>query len=220
MNLILIVIVVIVFLLVIFYQYRFYGYNPDYKVQELQDLLTKEECQQMIDLAKSSLMVESSVVDSKGLYSSNKDFRKSFQTWMYSHTHPVLRKLSNASIDLTGFPFSHQEMIQIVKYEPGGKFDAHYDACVYNDKICKQMNRGSTERRTTLLVYLNDEMEGGETEFVVLNKKVKPETGKGILFWSTNEQNQLFHESKHQGNPVTKGEKWIATVWSHGAPFN
>jgi prolyl 4-hydroxylase len=193
--------------------------SSTFEIQEYHNLLTKDECNQIIQLAKSSQMVESHVVNETSLYSKNTEHRKSTQCWKNPSDHPVLKKLSDLSVEITGFPVSHQEMIQIVKYEPGGKFDAHYDACVHGDKICQQMNRGSTERRTTLIFYLNNGMVGGETEFVNLDLKIEPETGKGLLFWSTDQNNNLIKESKHRGNIIESGEKWIATVWSHGSPF-
>ncbi len=198
--------------------------NPEtsdskYEVLEFKNLLSEQECKELIDLAKRTNMVESSVVEGDTLYKMNRDFRKSYQCWLTPSQHPVLEKLSKISVDLTGFPISNQEQIQIVKYNKDGKFDAHYDACIQSDKFCKEMNRGAGERRTTLLVYLNQDMIGGETEFVNLNQKIIPETGKGILFWSTDQHDNLLTESKHRGNRVEQGEKWIATVWSHGKNF-
>lgn len=216
---ILFIILLIIIGLFVIYQQQYIQSKNISELQEFQNILSKTECQKIIELAKKSNMVESSVVDSTGLYSSNTNFRKSKQVWLDPLSDPVLQKISDLSIALTGFPRSNQEMIQVVQYQPGGKFDAHYDACVQNDKICQQMNRGSTERRTTLLFYLNDDMEGGETEFVNINRKIKPETGKAILFWSTDNHDKLYENSKHRGNPVIKGEKWIATVWSHGSIF-
>lgn len=220
MNSFLIVILIMIFIFVLFYQFK----NPEtldskYQVLQIRNLLTEQECKELIDLARRSNMVESSVVEGDTLYKMNKDFRKSYQCWMTPSQHPVLNKLSKISVDLTGFPVSNQEQIQIVKYDKEGKFDAHFDACVLSDKLCKEMNRGAGERRTTLIVYLNEDIVGGETEFVNLNQKIIPETGKGILFWSTDDQDHLLLESKHKGNKVEQGEKWIATVWSHGKSF-
>lgn len=195
--------------------------KPDskYQVLELKNLLSELECKELIDLAKRSNMVESSVVEGDTLYKMNRDFRKSYQCWMQPSQHPVLEKLSKISVDLTGYPISNQEQIQIVKYSKDGKFDSHYDACVQSDHLCKEMNRGAGERRTTLIVYLNQDMVGGETEFVNLDKTFLPETGKGILFRSTDDHDNLLLESKHRGNRIIEGEKWIATVWSHGNNF-
>jgi prolyl 4-hydroxylase len=193
--------------------------NIDYDVEVINNLLTKDECDQLIHLAKTKNMTDSHVVSDDKVNEYDSKSRKSKQCWMSAATNPVLKKLSKVSEDLTGFPFLNQELVQIVKYDQGGKFDAHYDSCVKNKKICDEMNRGAGERRSTLLVYLNDDMEGGETEFVKKNLKIKPEKGKGILFYSTDNNDNLIKDSMHRGCPVEKGEKWIATIWSHPQPF-
>ena len=192
---------------------------PNYEVLILENLLSESECKELIQLAKNNKMDQSQVVSDKSTSDYDLDSRNSFQVWMDAKTNPILSKLSKKSQEITGYPYANQEMVQIVKYETGGKFDAHFDSCVQPDSICQEMNRKAGERRTTLLVYLNDDMEGGETEFVEIGKKIKPSPGKAILFHSTNEKDQTIHQSKHRGCPVTKGEKWIATIWSHSLPY-
>jgi prolyl 4-hydroxylase len=193
--------------------------DPNYNVQIFEGLLSDSECKELIQIAKNNKMEPSQVVSDKSTSAYDSDWRNSSQIWMDAKTNPILTKLSKFSEELTGYPYVNQEMVQIVKYEIGGKFDAHFDSCVHQDSICKEMNRKAGERRTTMLVYLNDDMEGGETEFVEIDKKIKPQTGKAIMFQSTNDKDQTIKESKHRGCPVVKGEKWIATIWSHSLPY-
>ena len=238
MNLVYIILIIIISFL---FYYMFINYesnktksdmNQTFSLEEIPNILTHNECDQIIQITKQKGFQKSYIVDYNGqnsnhdsvrsssLHKINENFRNSEQCWITRYEHPVLEKLSKISENLTGFPASNQEQIQIVKYTEGGKFDAHYDSCVYdNQEFCDEMNHHAGQRRTTLLVYLNDVIEGGETEFVNINRKIKPEKGKGILFWSTDHYDRLFTESKHKGNPVTQGEKWIVTIWSHPLPF-
>jgi|TARA_R110000796_G_scaffold184760_1_gene301309 hypothetical protein len=55
-------------------------------------------------------------------------------------------------------------------------------------------------------VYLNDINEGGETEFLHFSKRVKPKTGR-IVIWPAG------FPYFHRGNPPLKGEKYILTSW-------
>ena len=64
----------------------------------------------------------------------------------------------------------------------------------------------SSNRYLVWLCYLNDVEEGGETEFLYQGLKIKPETGK-MLIWPA----QWTHI--HRGNPIYKGEKYYATGW-------
>jgi prolyl 4-hydroxylase len=194
-------------------------YSREYKVHEYPKLLSSEECDEIVSLAKKNGLSQSYIVSNDKLNAYDVNLRKSEQTWLSRTSNPLIEKLSKISENLTGIPQSNQEMVQIVKYERGGKFDAHFDPCVTDEKICKEMNRNAGQRRTTLLVYLNDVTNGGETEFVNIGMKIKPEKGKGILFWSTDENEKILNESKHRGNEVVDGDKWIATVWSHHRPY-
>jgi hypothetical protein len=55
-------------------------------------------------------------------------------------------------------------------------------------------------------VYLNDVEEGGETEFLHFSKRVKPKTGR-IVIWPAG------MPYVHRGNPPLSGEKYILTSW-------
>ena len=55
-------------------------------------------------------------------------------------------------------------------------------------------------------VYLNDVEEGGETEFLHFSKRVKPKTGR-IVIWPA------AFPYLHRGNPPLSGEKYILTSW-------
>lgn len=225
MNFIFILLLLLILFFIIYYSsIRKINQSPSnpqpYKVQEYPNLLSPQECDEIIELSKKNGLEQSYIVSDDKLNAYDSNFRKSDQTWMNRHSHPILEKLSKISEQLTGLPQVNQEMIQVVRYEKGGKFDAHFDPCVKGEELCKEMNRGAGQRRTTLLVYLNDVLKGGETEFVNLGVKVRPEKGKGILFWSTDENERVLEESKHRGCELLEGEKWIATIWSHPKMYN
>ena len=55
-------------------------------------------------------------------------------------------------------------------------------------------------------IYLNDIEECGETEFLHFSKRVKPKTGR-IVIWPAS------FPYLHRGNPPLSGEKYIITSW-------
>tara|TARA_B100001287_G_scaffold171285_1_gene144167 strand:- start:1685 stop:2263 length:579 start_codon:yes stop_codon:yes gene_type:complete len=65
---------------------------------------------------------------------------------------------------------------------------------------------GSCARVMNYMLYLNDVEEGGETEFLYQGVKLKPETGKLVIFPTS-------YMYPHRGNPIYKGEKYIITGW-------
>lgn len=62
------------------------------------------------------------------------------------------------------------EPLQCVRYRPGQQFMAHYDAGRH------------VSRFHTLLIYLNEDFEGGETHFPQIGLTVRPRRGSALLF--------------------------------------
>tara|TARA_B100000287_G_scaffold166500_1_gene157063 strand:+ start:7146 stop:7715 length:570 start_codon:yes stop_codon:yes gene_type:complete len=70
-------------------------------------------------------------------------------------------------------------------------------------------NWDSSSRTMAWMVYLNDVIEGGETEFLYQSMKVRPRTGK-VLIWPGG------YTHIHRGNPPMS-DKFIATGWYQGS---
>ena len=64
----------------------------------------------------------------------------------------------------------------------------------------------NSERAFVFSVYLNDVEEGGETEFLHFSKRVKPKTGR-IVIWPA------AFPYVHRGNSPLSGKKYILTSW-------
>lgn len=67
-------------------------------------------------------------------------------------------------------------------------------------------NREMSKRLLTWTLYLNDEFEAGETEFLYQQYRYKPKKGDLIIFPAS-----FTHT--HRGNPPINGTKYIATGW-------
>jgi predicted 2-oxoglutarate/Fe(II)-dependent dioxygenase YbiX len=92
------------------------------------------------------------------------------------------------------------EGYSLLKYQESQYYDAHYD--------------GSTSigRAISALVYLNDDYEGGEIEFVNFKVKIKPKAGMMILFPSN-------YAYRHIAHPVTSGTKYALVTWIRDREF-
>lgn len=101
---------------------------------------------------------------------------------------------------------------QFLMYKPGGFFVTHYDDSrghVFNGK--NYAYRNTPERSMTLLIYLNDDYEGGEIEFVNIQKdgrplKIKPKAGTAVAFPS----HELY---AHRVLPTTSGTRYVVSRW-------
>lgn len=70
----------------------------------------------------------------------------------------------------------------------------------------ENVERVHSNRVATFILYLNDVHEGGETEFLYQSLRVKPETGK-LVIWPA------AYTHAHRGNPPLKETKYIMTGW-------
>ena len=68
-------------------------------------------------------------------------------------------------------------------------------------------------RAAVWMVYLNDNFEGGETEFLYYKRRIQPKAGT-LLIWPSG----LTHA--HRGGLVLSGNKYVATGWFHHAYHN
>jgi prolyl 4-hydroxylase len=217
-----------------------FGSGRDYVITKFNNLLTNKQCDMLINMAKNVGLSTSEVYENGGLgvvnedgtyggSTLNKDHRKSEQAWLNNNNNfnidnkNLIKRLKLISEYITGIPSHHQEDIQVVKYEPGGYFKEHFDACEGTYEECFGMNNVQGQRITTLIIYLNDDnLEGGETKFPNINLSIKPVKGLGVLFYNVSEIDfQKIHPlSKHTGTKLIKGTKWLANVWSHKSSFN
>ena len=71
---------------------------------------------------------------------------------------------------------------------------------------CEADNRERSNRLLTWTIYLNDDFEAGETEFLYQQYRYKPQKGDCIIF-------PAAYTHTHRGNPPIGGDKYIITGW-------
>ena len=217
MNIILIIIILIIFILIYKCLCKYVNNNnnilyvdkDDYDIIEIPNFLTNEECDKIIELSKGNMF-------SSKVYSQNEDLydnktRISEQCWL-NDNDPFIKNITDKVKSHTNTHNNYFEELQVVNYQPGGFFTPHYDACVGNKSKCERLNKEGP-RYLTVLFYLNDNFEGGETIFPKINKLVKPEKGKAVIFQNVDNNGIIITQALHGGEPVKNGEKWIANKW-------
>jgi Rps23 Pro-64 3,4-dihydroxylase Tpa1-like proline 4-hydroxylase len=88
------------------------------------------------------------------------------------------------------------EQINLLRYQGGQHYDAHYDGGT------------TTGRSVSPILYINEDYSGGELEFVNFNLKIKPKSGSLYLFPSN-------YAYRHIAHPVTSGTKYAIVTWLH-----
>lgn len=190
------------------------------------NFLSKEECEYLINLAKPH-MQKSTVVDSDTGKSKDSRVRTSSGTFLPRGRDKIVRDVEKRIADFTFIPVEHGEGLQVLHYEVGQKYEPHYD--YFSDEF---NTKNGGQRIATVLMYLSDVEEGGETVFPAAKGNfssvpwwnelsecgkgglsVKPKMGDALLFWSMNPDATLDPSSLHGGCHVIKGNKWSSTKW-------
>jgi len=141
----------------------------------------------------------------------NSEFTQSVFEGNNSNINSVNKIINNNSPEISSIlkKFSEKfpihkgkfEDLKVVKYTKGGFIPIHTD---YGP---------SAIRTHTILLYLNENYEGGETEFPNLNKQFKLNTGDILYFHNFDSHGNPTKLALHQGNVVKSGEKLICNLW-------
>jgi prolyl 4-hydroxylase len=188
-------------------------------IKRYNNLFTPQECQAIINIARPRLQRST-----LGVNTETGEERTSYQVWLKRTELPCLIRCSNFVAQISGLPVENQEDWQVLRYEPGQQYTAHYDACSattkeYEDCIADEKRRGWGKRVYTFFIYLNDVEEGGETYFPKLNQSFSPQPGSAIFWHNLTADGSKSHPfSEHAGMPVKKGVKWAINVWIRERP--
>ncbi len=153
--------------------------------------------------------------ESKVVTGFDRDVRKSETAWI-ERDEPVVRPIIERACNLANMPFENAEKMQVVKYGPDGFYNAHYDASCDDTLESVEFEKNGGQRVLTVLCYLNDDFEGGATQFPTLGKDLKAPVDGALVFYSlqTPESgNQCHPLSLHAGMPVISGQKYICNIW-------
>ncbi len=182
------------------------------------NLLAPEECEELIEMSRGKLARSSVVNAATGNYDVH-PHRTSSGTHFNRGENALIQRIERRVSELVQHPVECGEPLQILHYQPGGEYKPHFDyfdpAQPGNEVVLKH----GGQRVATLVMYLNDVPAGGSTVFPAVGLDVLPRRGNAVYFAYTTEQGELDARSLHGGNPVSEGEKWIATKWFRQQPY-
>lgn len=181
-------------------------------VIEIENSITNDDCDELIKISQHKL------VDAQILGEQLDNYRTAENTWIMENSDLVF-KIKNIVSEYTGLPIENQEHLHIVKYKVGGQYKTHHDFFHENTDYYESCVNQGGQRSFSCLFYLNDEFEGGETDFPKLDITIKPKKGTLVIWKNLNEDGTPNHDSLHAGLPVTSGEKWICIIWVREKEF-
>ncbi|KAF0709378.1 Aste57867_5968 [Aphanomyces stellatus] len=165
------------------------------------------------------------------------EWRTSTTYFLSSKRHALVRGLDQRVEDLTKVDQSHQEDVQVLRYEHTQKYDHHTDyfpveSHQNNPALVERLHHGFKNRMITVFWYMSDVAKGGHTIFpraggtqepasmmdCTVGLKVAPQKRKVIIFYSMFPNGKGDKMSLHGGCPVEDGVKYSGNKWVWNKP--
>ncbi len=177
----------------------------------LENLLEPETCDHLIEVAEfcqfeSATILIGSVdteVRNSGILAL--DRRQPIQKAANELVITKIKVIQETLFQAYGVKFPHAEPCSILRYSPSQQYKRHIDNILLASRF-QEVEQGIPTRDVSIVGYLNDDFEGGETFFDRQDIKVKPQKGSAIVF-------PAYYTHPHQSLPVTRGRKYSWTSW-------
>lgn len=142
-----------------------------------------------LDKKDNAFFIPSYPLDSmpKGIFSEFSDIFWTVVYPQYEHKYGSLKHLDKHA----------NYTIKVQKTEPSEGYHIWH---------CETADRVTASRVLAWSVYLNDDFEAGETEFLYQQKRIIPKQGSVLIF-------PTGFTHVHRGNPPINGTKYIITGW-------
>jgi prolyl 4-hydroxylase len=180
------------------------------------DLLSAEECAELIELASRRLSRSETVATRTGDSEVN-EARTSDGMFFLPAEFPVCARLEARLARLLDWPLENGEGLQILRYRPGAEYKPYYDYFDPAEPGTPAILKRGGQRLASIVCYLNTPEAGGATVFPEAGIEVAPVRGNAVFF--SYDRPHPSTRTLHGGAPVTAGEKWVATKWMREGRF-
>jgi prolyl 4-hydroxylase len=186
------------------------------RIVVVSDLLSAEECGELIALARSRLTRSETVETATGGSAVNAA-RTSDGMFFKPAEFPVCARLEERLAALVDWPIENGEGLQVLHYRPGAEYRPHYDYFDPAEPGTPTILKRGGQRVASIVCYLNTPEAGGATVFPDIGLEVAPVQGNAVFF--SYDRPHPSTRTLHGGAPVTAGEKWVATKWLRESRF-
>ena len=181
------------------------------------NLLNPAECDALMDAARPRLSRSLTVDTQTGGEELHPD-RTSQGMFFTRSENAVVQRVEARIARLLGWPVKNGEGLQVLRYPPGAQYRPHYDYFDPAEPGTAAILKRGGQRVATLIIYLNAPEAGGATVFPDIDLQVAPVRGNAVFF--SYAQAHPASATLHGGEPVSAGEKWIATKWLREREFS
>lgn len=175
-----------------------------------ENVLSNAECDYLVRTARKRL-VRSEVVDHETGGGVQHPIRTSSGMSFSRFENKVIESIENRLAHLLQWPVRKSEPLALLCYKPGEYYNEHFDYFDYFTKGSEIHRANGGNRVATLILYLSDCAQGGETLLADVGLEALPKKGSAFFFAYPNPHSSSL--TRHAGRPPGKGVKWIATRW-------
>jgi prolyl 4-hydroxylase len=172
-------------------------------------LFSEEECRFLIARALPRLGPSTIVHPGTGRQVPDPIRTSEAMAFPFIDESPAIHALNRRIAAATGTAAAQGEPLHVLRYRPGQEYKSHIDA----------LGGVANQRILTVLVYLNDDYEGGETRFDRADLDFRGAPGDALIFRNVDAAGGADLLTRHSGLPVETGEKLIASRWIRARPF-
>lgn len=121
---------------------------------------------------------------------------------------PLIHALNRRIAAVSDSNVAQAETLQLLRYQPGQQYRLHVDA----------VPGLANQRIRTVLIYLNADYDGGTTRFPDLGIDYRGGVGDALIFSNVLPDGRPDPRTRHSGQPVTRGVKFVASRWIRQRP--
>ena len=182
------------------------------RVVVLGNVLSDEECEELIRYCEPRLVRSSVVGDAEGKVAVHENRTSRGATLRLGETATVQRIEARLAM-LAHWPVERAEGLQVLRYGVNDEYRPHHDWMDPSVPGLQKYLKFGGQRLGTFVLYLSNVEAGGSTVFPSVGLEVKPRKGGAVFFVNTDSYYTPDKLTLHGGSPVIKGVKFVANKW-------
>jgi hypothetical protein len=183
-----------------------------------EDFLTRELCSHLIERSTPKL-VKAQVYDAvRGELKTDPMRTSTGAAFSLIETDVVIQLIRARIARAADVAVSTLEPTEVLHYAVGERYKPHVDFFHPALSNFAEQMRVKGQRVKTCLIYLNDNYEGGETDFPKLGIRFRGRVGEALIFENVLANGIGDMKTLHTGLPPMRGEKWLLSQWIRSKP--
>lgn len=175
-------------------------------VEIVENFLSAQECRTLIENGANLDFSEATV----GHGRLNHRYRSVKESQLLGETWAGVRQRIVSKIEQLyriGLPAEQVEpYMRLLRYEVDDHYVSHNDSHLISFDGKEWRAKEMFRRDVSVVLYLNDDFDGGQIQFIHLDKTIQPKAGMLLLFPSG-------YQYEHRVFPVTKGVRYAVVSW-------